>query len=116
MKNKRGFTILEAVIALAVIVIVSATVLTIMSSSIKTTVNSADRQRAETITRNVIEAYRFKQYTSDDDAFDELLTFAKANADGLDVNVADGGTSITVTVSQGETELYSYTYSLGSGE
>ena len=127
MKNKRGFTVMEAVVALAVIVLVSMTVLSIISSSIRSSVKNSYKQRAEIIACNVIEAHRFAKasgMSSEEFENSRLLDFAQANDADFEVGIDYGNIgesenwlsaksySITVTVWQGETELYSYTYNV----
>ena len=124
MKNKRGFTIMEAVVALAVIVLVSMTVLSIISSSIRSSVKNSYKQRAEIIACNVIEAHRFAKasgMSSVEFENSDLLDFAKYNDADFEVGIviddkdwlSATSYSITVTVSRDGTELYSYTYNVG---
>lgn len=70
MNNKKGFSLAETVIALAVIVVVSITALTIVMSSIKNKVNIATKLDAQNFAYNALECFKV---SSDDDGFKTLV-------------------------------------------
>ena len=119
--NKRGFTIVEVVIALTVIVIVSAAGMMMVQSQIKSEQKISQVIEATNIAENAIECFRFAvnnpsveqedgTYVNDTvGAFEE--TFAKTNyilveEDGK-YRVYEGGliVEITVTITQAENKI-----------
>lgn len=58
-KNKRGFTIVEAVVAMAVIAIVSAAATSTVRRTLTTTGNDFEYDRARVYTENALEAFKF---------------------------------------------------------
>ena len=72
-KTSRGFTLLETVIALSIIVIVSAATLTLVLSSHAATRRATERQAAAGYTADLVTCYRA---TSDEAEFFEAAAFA----------------------------------------
>ena len=72
-KTSRGFTLLETVIALSIIVIVSAATLTLVLSSHNATRRATERQTAAGYTADLVACYRV---TADETAFFEAAAFA----------------------------------------
>ena len=58
IRNKKGFSLVEAVIALSVIVAVSVTALTIMLSSITARENAVNKFRAQSFAESVWESFK----------------------------------------------------------
>ena len=56
--NKRGFTLAETVLALAVISISSVGILSLVLSSQRATINAAQKQQAQLYAMNIINCYR----------------------------------------------------------
>lgn len=77
MDDKKGFSLAETVIALAVIVVVSITALTIVMSSIKNKVNITTKLDAQNFAYNALECFKVssgeKEESSDKSDFEELL-------------------------------------------
>ena len=62
MKNKRGFTITEVIVSIAVILIVSVSALTIVTTSVSTSTKNDRRYRAEVAAMNEYEKVRYANY------------------------------------------------------
>ena len=58
MRRKRGFTIVEAVVAMAIITIVSLSAIAIISSSGKATKSALKKQKAENFLSDIITCFR----------------------------------------------------------
>lgn len=82
MKNKRGFTITEVIVSIAVILIVSVSALTIVTTSVSTSTKNDRRYRAEVAAMNEYEKVRYANY--DMNVYNSL---AETYGD-LDVNVS----------------------------
>lgn len=65
MKNKRGFTITEVIVSIAVILIVSVSALTIVTTSVSTSAKNDRRYRAEVAAMNEYEKVRYANYDMD---------------------------------------------------
>ena len=125
-KHNRGFTIAEAMIAFAVISIVSIATLTLILTSITATKNANYKLRAQTCAADAIECYRV---TDNQDDFKAALAFAlgdEATIESLDnitlpdsnykMNVEIDGTTITVTVtSDSGKRVTTATFTKGGG-
>lgn len=81
MKNKRGFTITEVIVSIAVILIVSVSALTIVTTSVSTSAKNERRYRAEVAAMNEYEKVRYANYDMD------VYTGYSDSYDDLDVNV-----------------------------
>lgn len=125
--SRRGFGILETIIAMTVIVLVSATAITIVLSSIRMTQKTVDREKAEYFSHDSIEAFRISE---DEAGFKNLMEFAGYNLteDGTGgyTYAFDSGYEATITadytqarptfqirVMDGEEEITYYTFSKG---
>ena len=95
-KNKRGYSLVEVVIALSVIVTVSITALSIVLSSVATKVNAINKSHAQSFTDNVWESFKAAETQ---DEFVSLVAFSEG------VDKAD------ITASEGENRNIVYTYS-----
>lgn len=89
-KSRRGFTIVELVVALTIIVLVSATAIGVVSVDNRAYAETADMIEATNIAENAIECFRFAGNT---DAFEEA--FSKSLTDKQDLSVE--GNTYTVT-------------------
>ncbi len=101
-KTSRGFTLLETVLALTVIVIVSAATLTLVLSSNTATRRAMERQEAAGYTADLVACYRVAQ--NEDDFFK-----AAAFALGADLDAEGEGaipdTRLSARVTYTETQL-----------
>ena len=120
--NKRGFTLAESVLALAIIAIVSVGTLSLILSAQNSTISAAQKQQAQLYAADIIACYR----VSDSDAdFNENVTFAIGKEiidnkitlnDGLTayINITQDGTSLTVAVkNEKDTALTTLTFNKG---
>jgi|GEM_PF-1662914 type II secretory pathway pseudopilin PulG len=118
-KNKRGFSILEAIIAMSVIIIVSITALSIILSASRAAAKNNEWAEAAAKARNVVELYRYfgggtSNYAGGE-AFDgSINTFYQYFTElryGDSVAITDmDGDSITVTAFYGDGEKFILTY------
>lgn len=101
MKNKRGFTLMETVIALTIIVIVSVATLTIVLTSNLSTRRATERQVAAGYTADLVTCYRA---TDDPVAFFAAAAFAlniperdiPELSDGEKTSIPDTALSVSV--------------------
>ena len=118
--NKRGFTLAESVLALAIIAIVSVGTLSLILSAQNSTVSAAQKQQAQLYAADIIACYR----VSDSDAdFNENVTFAIGKEiidnkitlnDGLIAYITKEGTTLTVAVkNEKDTALTTLTFNKG---
>ena len=118
--NKRGFTLAESVLALAIISIVSVGTLSLILSAQNSTVSAAQKQQAQLYAADIIACYR----VSDSDAdFNENVTFAIGKEiidnkitlnDGLTAYITKEGTTLTVAVkNEKDTALTTLTFNKG---
>lgn len=134
MKNKvnsrdkkrayRGFTIVEVVIALTVIVIVSAAGMMMVQSQIKSEQKIAQTIEATNIAENAIECFRFAKNNpanSFETVFSETGYNLVTATEGEKYFVYDNGLTVSITItdnkieisavnSNGDTILENYTY------
>ena len=98
MKNrsKRGYSLVEVVIALSVIVTVSVTALSIVLSSVAAKTNAINKSCAQSFAENVWESFKA---ADTQDEFVSLVAFSEG------VDKAD------ITASEGENRNIVYTYS-----
>ena len=73
-KNKRGYSLVEVVIALSVIVTVSITALSIVLSSVATKVNAINKSHAQSFADNVWESFKA---ADTQDEFLSLVSFSE---------------------------------------
>lgn len=73
-KNKRGYSLVEVVIALSVIVTVSITALSIVLSSVATKVNAINKTEAQSFADNVWESFKA---ADTQDEFLSLVSFSE---------------------------------------
>jgi prepilin-type N-terminal cleavage/methylation domain-containing protein len=73
MKNDRGFSLVEAVVAMAVILIISASVLAMMLSGARAQKSEIEHHRANARLADIITVYRI---SNDETAFKQNLAFA----------------------------------------
>ena len=119
--NKRGFTLAESVLALAIIAIVSVGTLSLILSAQNSTISAAQKQQAQLYAADIIACYRVS--TSDED-FNKNVNFAigKEIADDNTITLNDGltayitkeGTTLTVAVkNEKDTALTTLTFNKG---
>lgn len=128
-RASRGFTIVEVVIALTVIVIVSAAGMMMVQSQIKSEQKIAQTIEATNIAENAIECFRFAKNNEGLDGFDTTFkdTFEKtgytlvAVTEGKAYQVIDSGLIVNIKITDntieinaentnGDTILEEYTY------
>lgn len=71
--GSRGFSIVEAVVAMVVIATVTAAAISIVLSSLRTAEKTAERERAEYFSADTVEAFRVSE---NDAAFEDIMQFA----------------------------------------
>ena len=74
LRNRRGFSLVEAVVAMAIVVIVTGAALTLIISSTRADVALRDQYRALTACENAEDCIRFAK--GDADLLDDALTEA----------------------------------------
>ena len=104
---RRGFCVAEVIVALAVIVTVSAAALTLIFAQIRTDTEAASVFAATNMAENAVECFRFARDTKED--LGELLErcgYSVSFADGRYTAERDGVFGeITVTPSESRSEL-----------
>lgn len=101
LRNKRGISLAEAVIAMAVILIVSATATTLVTYFARISARMTQRNEATDITQNSFECFAFCDTKADFDAKLTWLDYAFDNED--DVYTLEGNDyTITMTIHFGE--------------
>ena len=118
--NKRGFTLAESVLALAIITIVSVSTLSLILSAQRSTISAAQKQQAQLYAADIIACYRVS--TSDED-FNKNVNFAIgenivdntiALNDGLTAHITKEDTTLTVAVKNEKgTALTTLTFTKG---
>lgn len=73
-RNKRGYSLVEVVIALSVIVTVSITALSIVLSSVATKVNAINKSQAQSFADNVWESFKAAE---NEEEFLSLVAFSE---------------------------------------
>ena len=121
--NKRGFTLAESVLALAIIAIVSVGTLSLILSAQNSTISAAQKQQAQLYAADIIACYRVS--TSDED-FNKNVTFAIGKEiidnkitlnDGLTAYITKEGTTLTVAVkNEKDTALTTLTFNKGGNK
>ncbi|MBQ7387677.1 MAG: prepilin-type N-terminal cleavage/methylation domain-containing protein [Clostridia bacterium] len=105
---RRGITLVETVISIAIVAIASAAVLTAVSAQAKIRKSALETLHATSIAENVIECFVFSK---DENEFTEtlkkVLDVAEISPESTDVRgyelkIETNGTSITVTVSKSD--------------
>ncbi len=115
LKNKRGFTLVETVVALALILIVSATSLTLISSANNATQRALYNAKAQNFVADVVTVYRTAESRQQ---FDEIISATENSiiaslAGGYTADINIVGAELTVTVKDGEKEIAKATYVRG---
>ncbi len=109
-KATRGFTIVEAVVGLAIVSIMSIAMLSLMFSSVNATANAINKLRAQALTESIIECYRVTDNEAD---FNDALAFAISDESERGVcNILWGESEIVFTVTVGD-EVIRYTFGKG---
>ena len=107
ISSRRGFTVLEVVIALTVIVIVSASAFALIHSHIKLEQQSIQRIEATNIAENAIECFRFAKdeaefkiaYEAVVGTEDLQITLSETNAENSIIyEYTDGALEVTFTI------------------
>ncbi len=90
--NKRGFTLAESVLALAIITIVSVSTLSLILSAQRSTISAAQKQQAQLYAADIISCYRVS--TSDEDFYKNVnFAIGKEIADDNTIALNDGLTA-----------------------
>ena len=118
--NKRGFTLAESVLALAIIAIVSVGTLSLILSAQNSTISAAQKQQAQLYAADIISCYRVSTSYAD---FNENVTFAIGKEiidnkitlnDGLTAHITKEDTTLTVAVkNEKNTTLTTLTFTKG---
>lgn len=130
-RSRKGFSILEAVIAIAVISIITVAAITMVTQSIKVERNNIRDAEIKTYSENAIECFRF---ANDREEFFSLIkktaSFVDENEDGtlgenerIELKKSDYTIAITVdllynnmmitAINSSGTEIFSLDYSIG---
>ena len=118
--NKRGFTLAESVLALAIISIVSVSTLSLILSAQRSTISAAQKQQAQLYAADIISCYRVSENDTD---FASNVNFALgkpiddntiALSDDLTAHIDQEGNTLKVTVKNGQgSELSTLTFTKG---
>lgn len=121
--KKRGFTLAESVLALAVISIVSVSALTLIISAQKSTISAAQKQQAQLFAADIIACYRVSDATVGN-SFADNVKFATGkeisndNTIELDGNLTAYLTTqnetLTVTIKTGDKPLTELSFTKGA--
>ena len=121
--NKRGFTLAESVLALAIISIVSVGTLTLILSAQKSTISAAQKQQAQLYAADIISCYRVSKNDTDFASNVNFAlggktidnnTIALSNDLTAHINIDQEGKTIKVTVTNGQgSELSALTFTKG---
>ncbi|MBR2441738.1 MAG: type II secretion system protein [Clostridia bacterium] len=97
LKNKRGFTLVETVVALALILIISASSLTLISSANNATQRALYNAQAQNFVSDVVTVYRRAESRQE---FDDALTdgILAPLPKGYEYDIHIEGTTLTVEV------------------
>lgn len=122
VRSRKGISLVEVVVALAVIAIISAAALSLVVSSAKVDANSLRTTRVMMAAENALECFRFAE---SDAEFKTLIAKTgnyTSSGDGVyvytdknyTVNVKYTDTKLTFTaVDENENEIYSYEFKKG---
>ena len=118
--NKRGFTLAESVLALAIISIVSVSTLSLILSAQRSTISAAQKQQAQLYAADIISCYRVSENDVD---FASNVNFALgkpiddntiALSDDLTAHIDQEGKTLKVTIKNGQgSELSTLTFTKG---
>lgn len=116
--NKRGFTLAETVIALAVISVSSVGLLSLVLSSQRATVNAAHKQQAQLYAVDIVNCYRVDGNFTENVAFalglESISTIEKFDIkNGFRAETKIKNNTLTVTIFKGEKELSSLSFTKG---
>ena len=105
LKNKRGFTLVETVVSLALILIVSATSLTLISSANNATQRALYNAKAQNFVSDVVTVYRTAENRQQ---FDNIVNATEnsiiSSLDGgytADIDIDDAVLTVTVKNDKG---------------
>ena len=101
-KNNCGFSLVEAVVAMAVILIVSASVLSLILSTSKAQERQLEHHRATTALADILTVYRVSE---SEDSFKENLAFALGIDGEIDLASVPLAKGYTAEISYGEAGL-----------
>ena len=97
--NKRGFSLAESVLALAVISISSVGILSLVISTQRATINAAQKQQAQLYAMDIINCYRVSSTTAD---FNTNVKFA-LGADIIDNTITLNNMTATISIDENNT-------------
>lgn len=100
MRKRNGFSLVEVVIALSIIVIVSISAISIMASSIATKATAINKTQAQNFADNVWECFKAAE---DEEEFISLVSFAEGIT--LSDGIADGNGNNVYTYHSGENKF-----------
>ena len=116
--NKRGFTLAETIIALAVISVSSGGLLSLVLSSQRATVNAAHKQQAQLYAVDIVNCYRVDGNFTENVAFalgvESISHIEKFDIkNGFRAETKIKNNTLTVTIFKGEKELSSLSFTKG---
>lgn len=118
--NKRGFTLAESVLALAVIAIASVGILSLILSAQRSTFSAMQKQQAQIYAADIISCYRVSNSTNFADNVEFALGLDSWDGnrpitlDGdLVANITIENNTLTVQILNGEKELTSQSFTKG---
>ena len=99
-RTRGGFTLAEVVVALAVIVIVTAAAMTLISSQLSLEVQTVQTVEAANIAENAIECFRFAKKNSGATTFEEVYkaVYGIVNFENYQNGEGENKTSFTQTL------------------
>ena len=99
VKDKKGFSIAEVIISLAIILIVSLSALTIVKASNISSLKTVSCAEARSYTETVLELYKFADTKTEfDERFNELSFKDKFVVDGNRFAYSDNFVELVITV------------------
>ena len=126
LKSKRGFTIAETVISLAVVIIISVGTMSLLNTSTKSLRRATHNAQAQNFVADVVSCYRVAET---DEELVKSIIFATQKSDGTVLEVKIGepfmlhshymalitieGNTITAQVTNGDKEIAKATFTKG---
>ena len=108
--NKRGFSLAESVLALAVISISSVGILSLVISTQRATINAAQKQQAQLYAMDIINCYRVSNSTK---TFQENMDWALDGDYEANLEFSEDKKTLTVTISKDGKDLSSFSFTKG---
>ena len=96
--RKKGFTIVELVVAMAVIVIVSTTAISLVSFQNRNYLRTTQTLTATNMAENAIECFRWAVDNADGDVKGKFEVAYKATLNGIEMSETNEGSNATYTL------------------